>query len=81
MSNMVWKIEITGAKPETEYILMKELDKMGIKRKLQFQMPNVEDVQRHLTDNINAITWAGLEVRGTTYHLKLLKNEPKKEQK
>ena len=52
------KIEITGAKPETEYILMKELDKMGIKRKLQFQMPSVEDVQRHLTDNINAITWA-----------------------
>ena len=32
MSNMVWKIEITGAKPETEYILMKELDKMGIKK-------------------------------------------------
>ncbi|MEM5672622.1 sporulation protein YqfD [Bacillus cereus] len=32
LSNMVWKIEITGAKPETEYILMKELDKMGIKR-------------------------------------------------
>ncbi|ASI85412.1 sporulation protein YqfD [Bacillus cereus] len=81
MSNMVWKIEITGAKPETEYILMKELDKMGIKKgKLQFQMPNVEDVQRHLTDNINAITWAGLEVRGTTYHFKIVeKNEPKKE--
>ena len=81
LSNMVWKIEITGAKPETEYILMKELDKMGIKKgKLQFQMPNVEDVQRHLTDNINAITWAGLEIRGTTYHFKIVeKNEPKKE--
>lgn len=80
LSNMVWKIEITGAKPETEYILMKELDKMGIKKgKLQFQMPNVEDVQRHLTDNINAITWAGLEIRGTTYHFKIVeKNEPKK---
>ena len=35
-------------------------------------MPNVEDVQRHLTDNINAITWAGLEVRGTTYHFKIV---------
>jgi len=81
LSNMVWKIEITGAKPETEYILMKELDKMGIKKgKLQFQMPSVEDVQRHLTDNINAITWAGLEIRGTTYHFKIVeKNEPKKE--
>ena len=42
-------------------------------------MPNVEDVQRHLTDNINAITWAGLEVRGTTYHFKIVENEPKKE--
>ena len=83
MSNMVWKIEITGAKPETEYILMKELDKMGIKRKLQFQMPNVEDVQRHLTDNINAITWAGLEVRGTTYHFKIVEktNRRKKRNK
>ena len=42
-------------------------------------MPNVEDVQRHLTDNINAITWAGLEVRERLIILKLLKNEPKKE--
>ena len=36
-------------------------------------MPNVEDVQRHLTDNINAITWAGLEVRERLIILKLLK--------
>ena len=35
-------------------------------------MPNVEDVQRHLTDNINAITW-GLEVRERLIILKLLK--------
>ncbi|WP_242145336.1 MULTISPECIES: sporulation protein YqfD [unclassified Bacillus cereus group] len=81
LSNMVWKIEVTGAKPETEYILMKELDKMGIKKgRLQFQMPSVEEIQRHLTDKINAITWAGLDVQGTTYHFKIVeKNEPKKE--
>ncbi|MEH6888295.1 sporulation protein YqfD [Bacillus sp. JJ864] len=82
LSNMVWKIEITGAKPETEYIVMKELDKMGIKKgKLQFQMPSVENIQRYLTDNINAITWVGLDVKGTTYHFKIVeKNEPKKEE-
>ncbi len=82
LSNMVWKIEITGAKPETEYILMKELDKMGIKKgKLQFQMPSVEDVQRHLTDNINAITWAGLEVRERRTILKSLKKMSRKKKK
>lgn len=32
MLNMVWKIEIIGVKFEIEYILMKELDKMGIKK-------------------------------------------------
>ena len=42
-------------------------------------MPNVEDVQRHLTDNINAITWAGLEVRGTTYHFKIVEKRTEKE--
>ena len=41
-------------------------------------MPNVEDVQRHLTDNINAITWAGLEVRGTTYHFKIVEKTNRK---
>lgn len=41
-------------------------------------MPNVEDVQRHLTDNINAITWAGLEIRGTTYHFKIVEKTSRK---
>ena len=41
-------------------------------------MPSVEDVQRHLTDNINAITWAGLEVRERRTILKLLKKMSRK---
>ena len=41
-------------------------------------MPSVEDVQRHLTDNINAITWAGLEIRGTTYHFKIVEKTSRK---
>ena len=41
-------------------------------------MPSVEDVQRHLTDNINAITWAGLEIRGTTYHFKIVEKMNRK---
>lgn len=80
LSNMVWGIEIKGANPATEYQIIKELDKMGVKKgKLQFFVDNVESIQRQLSNNIEAITWVGVELKGTTYHLQVVeKNEPKK---
>ncbi|PLS01192.1 sporulation protein YqfD [Neobacillus cucumis] len=80
LSNMVWGIEIKGAKPATEYQIRKELDKMGVKiGKVQFFVENVEGIQRQLTNNIGALTWVGVELKGTTYHLQVVeKNEPKK---
>ncbi|OCA91151.1 sporulation protein YqfD [Bacillus sp. FJAT-27225] len=79
LSNMVWGIEIKGAQPETEHIIRKELDKMGIKiGKPQFTLDNVEAIQRKLTDRVGAITWVGVELHGTTYQLRVVeKNEPK----
>lgn len=78
LSNMVWGIEIKGAKPETEHLLIKELKAMGIEKgKMQFTLDNVEDIQRHLTDKIEQITWVGVELRGTTFHFQVVeKNAP-----
>ena len=83
LSNVIWGIEIKGAKPATEYQIRKELDKMGVKiGKVQFFVDNVEGIQRRLTDNIGALTWVGVELKGTTYHLQVVeKNEPKKPEK
>ncbi|QCJ43510.1 sporulation protein YqfD [Bacillus sp. S3] len=80
LSNVIWGIEIKGAKPATEYQIRKELDKMGVKiGKVQFLVDNVEGIQRQLTDRIGALTWVGVELKGTTYHLQVVeKNEPKK---
>lgn len=80
LSNMVWGIEIKGASPATEYQIRKELDKMGIRiGKLQFSIDNVESVQKELTDQIQALTWIGVELKGTTYHFQVVeKSEPKK---
>jgi similar to stage IV sporulation protein len=80
LSNVIWGIEIKGAKPATEYQIRKELDKMGVKiGKVQFFVDNVEGIQRKLTNNIGALTWVGVELKGTTYHLQVVeKNEPKK---
>lgn len=79
LSNVVWGIDIKGAKPATEYQIRKELDKMGVKiGKIQFFVEDVESIQRKLSDNINAITWVGVELKGTTYHFQVVeKNQPK----
>lgn len=80
LSNVIWGIEIRGAKPQTEYQIRKELDKMGVKiGKLQFFVDNVESIQRKLTSNIQNLTWVGVDLNGTTYHFQVVeKNEPKK---
>lgn len=80
LSNMVWRVEVKGANPATEHKIYKQLDKMGIKPgKLQFFVDDVETVQRKLTNEIQVITWVGVELRGTTFHLEVVeKKEPKK---
>ncbi|RHW41019.1 sporulation protein YqfD [Neobacillus notoginsengisoli] len=82
LSNVVWGIEIKGAKPETEYLIRKELDKIGIKSgKLIFSLDNVDTIQKKLTNQVGAITWVGVELRGTTYHLRVVeKNEPNEQE-
>ncbi|MEW9049583.1 MAG: sporulation protein YqfD [Neobacillus sp.] len=82
LSNVIWGIEVRGAKPATEYQIRKELDKMGVKiGKVQFFVDNVEAIQRQLTNNVGNLTWVGVELRGTTYHLQVVeKKEPDKQE-
>ena len=78
-SNMVWGINIDGAKPETEHLIKKELKEMGIEKgKMQFMLEEVESIQRNLTNNIDEITWVGVELKGTIFHFQVVeKNQPK----
>ena len=80
LSNVVWNIEVTGAKPETEYRIRHELKEMGIEKgKIQFFLSGSDDIQKQLTKKIDALTWIGVELRGTSFHLQVVeKKEPKK---
>ncbi|KIY22690.1 MULTISPECIES: sporulation protein YqfD [Mesobacillus] len=80
LSNMVWGIEINGASPATEHQIRKQLDKMGIGvGKMQFSIDSVESIQKELTDQVGALTWIGVELKGTTYHFQAVeKSEPEK---
>ncbi|ARW07554.1 sporulation protein YqfD [Bacillus atrophaeus] len=81
LSNMVWRIDITGAKPETEHQMMKHLKEIGVEKgRLQFLILSPEKIQKSLTNGIENITWVGVELKGTTFHMKVVeKNEPNKD--
>ncbi len=79
LSNVVWNIDVSGAKPETEYKIRQALTKMGVEKgKFQFFMEGSDEIQRNLSKTIDEITWVGVELRGTTFHLQVVeKKEPK----
>ncbi|MGM0844198.1 MAG: sporulation protein YqfD [Bacillota bacterium] len=81
LSNMVWGISIKGASPQTQYEIEKQLREMGIKKgKFQFTIPDVESIQRELSNRMNNITWVGVDLKGTTYHFQVVeKNQPETE--
>lgn len=78
LSNVVWGIEISGAKPETEHKIKQELKKLGVEKgKFQFFIAESDDIQRILTNEIDVITWVGVDLKGTTFHLQVVeKKEP-----
>ncbi|MBS4173577.1 sporulation protein YqfD [Bacillus sp. FJAT-49736] len=79
LSNVVWGIDIKGASPQTEHQIKKELNNMGIQiGKLQFNMDSLESIQHELTNKVPNITWVGVDLHGTTFHLHVVeKNTPK----
>jgi similar to stage IV sporulation protein len=81
LSNMVWGIEIKGADPATEYNIRKTLDEIGVKKgKFQWSLGTPEAIQKSITDSMEELTWVGVELQGTTYHLQVVeKNEPEKQ--
>lgn len=76
LSNMVWHIEIVGAKPETEYKILNQLKKMGVaKWQFQFFIDNPETIQRKIIEANDEITWVGVQLNGTTYHIQVVEKE------
>ncbi len=82
LSNMVWNIQIKGAKPETEYRIMKELQRMGVEKgAFQFLIDDPETIQRKLTNRVETITWVGVELKGTTFYFQVVEKKQPKETK
>lgn len=78
MSHMVWTIEINGANPDTEYKIVKKLEEYGVtKGSLQLFSYSPEQLQQKLTNEIEELTWIGVEFKGTSYRFTVVeKTEP-----
>ncbi|WP_185819794.1 sporulation protein YqfD [Salibacterium salarium] len=82
MSQMIWKIEIEGADPPLEYEMENYLDKLGIKvGSFQFLLPDLETMQTQLLEEMDEVTWIGVNKTGTTFHFEVVEQSlPEKEE-
>jgi similar to stage IV sporulation protein len=79
-SNVIWNIQVKGASPEINHQLRTVLQEMGIKRgKFHFLMPPPEKIQQALMENIDGVTWIGVNLNGTTYHFQVVEKTIPKE--
>lgn len=83
LSNVVWRIDVGGASPEMEHQIRKELAQMGIEKgKFILGMDDPETVQQKLLHRVEGLTWVGVEVKGSTFHFRVVeKNEPKEKKR
>ncbi len=80
LSNMVWGIEIEGADPETEHHLRNVLHDNGIEKgSFHFNMPDNDEIQTLVMSKADNITWVGVRLNGTTYHLHVVQKEQPEE--
>lgn len=82
LSNVVWRIDINGASPEMEHKIRKELDQMGIRKgRLTFSLDDPEMIQKKLFHEVDGLTWIGVELRGSTYHFRVVEKTTPEEKK
>ncbi len=80
LSNVIWGIEVKGASPATEHEVRKALEEMDIKvGKLQFGLDQMEDIQKELSERVPAITWIGVQLKGTTFEFQVVEKKQPKE--
>ncbi|MFA9455848.1 sporulation protein YqfD [Halalkalibacter sp. AB-rgal2] len=76
LSNVVWNIEVKGASPKVENELRQVIQELGVKRGVfQFTLPNVEYIQREVSERVEDATWIGVRQKGTTYEFEVVEQQ------
>lgn len=72
-ANMIWGYSIKGASPHVEQQLQEVVRDIGIKKgAFAFQLPQPDEIQRIVTDEIEEATWIGVRKKGTTFEFEVV---------
>ncbi|SER17912.1 similar to stage IV sporulation protein [Gracilibacillus ureilyticus] len=70
LSNMVWRVDVSGLDEELENKVMKQLQSYGVTRgNFQWNIGSPGDIQDQLIKDIPELLWIGVTKNGTAYHL------------
>lgn len=70
LSNLVWRVEITGVRPEIEQQIQASLADQGVYQgRLKFLIEPPNKVQKKLLEVHPELLWVGVQEKGTTYQL------------
>ncbi|MFD2046102.1 sporulation protein YqfD [Ornithinibacillus salinisoli] len=70
LSNIVWKVEVTGVPKDIEEKINKQLNNYGVHPGAwSFSVDKPGEIQRMLTDDIPELLWVGVHKKGTTFIL------------
>jgi similar to stage IV sporulation protein len=82
LSNILWKVEITGLPTDIEEKIVKQLDEYGIHRGAWiFSLDQPNTIQQKLVEDVPELLWVGVDRRGTTYSLEGVEKLIVKEEK
>ncbi|TFB24842.1 sporulation protein YqfD [Filobacillus milosensis] len=76
LSNMVWKVEISGGSPEVRYEVDELIDSLGLNRgSFIQQMDSISNIEREIMNKVEEVSYVGIKRTGTAYHIMIEENK------
>jgi len=76
LSNMIWKVEITGGSKETRYEVELLLSELGLQKGNFIQQSgNLSIVELEIMNKIKNVSYVGIERQGSSYYINIQENK------
>ncbi|RPF55594.1 sporulation protein YqfD [Aquisalibacillus elongatus] len=76
LSNMVWKIEISGGSPEVRYEVDELIGDLGMNRGSFMQsMESISSIEREIMNKVEEVSYVGIKRTGTSFYIMIEEND------